>query len=124
MRRTLQLLAKFTLAAIHDDWDSVGHIFQADKEILRMKISRGATALYIAVETNRSHSFVEKIVEHIIIDFGVEALRIQNGPRKDTVLHRAARLGNFRATKLLVTKDPDMPRLRMEMAKHRSCMLL
>ncbi|KAJ0806786.1 putative ankyrin repeat-containing domain-containing protein [Helianthus annuus] len=88
-------------AALLDNWDSVSQLFEQDPELLTKQITYWwETPLIIAVGTNRSHSFVEKLVERIVGSYG------GNNP-----LHYAAKVGNTTAAKLLVEQNPDMTRV-------------
>ena len=54
-------------AALLDDWDSVSRIFEQEPDLMTKQITYWwETPLIIAVGTNRSHSFVEKLVERIV----------------------------------------------------------
>lgn len=104
---------KIYKAAIQDKWDEVSSIFD-DPNKLRVKISyEGETALCVAVGTNASHNFVEKIVEKIMTTpgEGVATLRIKNGEYEENALHVAAKLGNVKAARLLVSKDHQLPQI-------------
>ncbi|XP_063938405.1 ankyrin repeat-containing protein ITN1 isoform X1 [Daucus carota subsp. sativus] len=99
-------------AAIQDDWDSVSHIFETENWRLNAEISLyGETPLHIAVGTNSSHRFVEKLVKMIVTSGnGVGMLRttIKVG-RPYNALHLAGKRGNCKDAKLLVDYDPEFP---------------
>ncbi|KAJ0806790.1 putative ankyrin repeat-containing domain-containing protein [Helianthus annuus] len=98
-------------AAINDDWDSVSHLFKQDPELLTKQITYlRETPLIIAVGTNRSHSFVEKLVERIVAVGAKDRLFVASYGGNNP-LHYAAKVGNRTATKLLVEQNPDMTRV-------------
>ncbi|KAI3794943.1 hypothetical protein L1987_37584 [Smallanthus sonchifolius] len=97
-------------AAITDNWDSVEHIFDIHPEKLDAKITYWwETPLHIAIGTNASHQFVNKIIERIV-DTDVQKLRTKSW-WGNTVLHYAAKVGNTIDAKLLVAKDPDITQI-------------
>lgn len=97
-------------AAMNDDWDSVEHIFDDDPQKLDAKVtSWWETPLQIAVGTNSSHRFVTKLVDRIV-ETDVQKLRTKSW-WGNTVLHYAAKIGNTRAARLLVSKDPGIAQI-------------
>ncbi|XP_024974194.1 uncharacterized protein LOC112512453 [Cynara cardunculus var. scolymus] len=97
-------------AAMNDDWDSVEHIFDNDPQKLDAKVtSWWETPLQIAVGTNSSHRFVTKLVDRIM-ETDVQKLRTKSW-WGNTALHYAAKIGNTRAARLLVSKDPGIAQI-------------
>ncbi|KAI3716437.1 hypothetical protein L1987_67314 [Smallanthus sonchifolius] len=68
------------------------------------------TPLIIAVGTNRSHRFVEKLVERIV-DVGAKDKLFVTSYGGNSPLHYAAKVGNTTAARLLVKHSPDMTRV-------------
>ncbi|KAJ9541596.1 hypothetical protein OSB04_028102 [Centaurea solstitialis] len=97
-------------AAMNDDWDSVEHIFDDDPQKLDARVtSWWETPLQIAVGTNSSHRFVTKLVNRIV-ETDVERLRTKSW-WGNTALHYAAKIGNTRDARLLVSKDPGITQI-------------
>ncbi|KAI3823099.1 hypothetical protein L1987_04526 [Smallanthus sonchifolius] len=98
-------------AALLDDWDSVSQIFERDPDLMTKQITYWwETPLIIAVGTNRSHRFVEKLVEHIV-DVGAKEKLFVTSYGGNNPLHYAAKVGNTTAAKLLVAQKSDMTRV-------------
>ncbi|KAM0013645.1 putative ankyrin repeat-containing domain, PGG domain, ankyrin repeat-containing domain superfamily [Helianthus debilis subsp. tardiflorus] len=98
-------------AALLDNWDSVSQLFEQDPELLTKQITYWwETPLIIAVGTNRSHSFVEKLVERIVA-VGAKDKLFVGSYGGNNPLHYAAKVGNTTAAKLLVEQNPDMTRV-------------
>ncbi|KAF5820160.1 putative Actin family, ankyrin repeat-containing domain-containing protein [Helianthus annuus] len=98
-------------AALLDNWDSVSQLFEQDPELLTKQITYWwETPLIIAVGTNRSHSFVEKLVERIVA-VGAKDKLFVGSYGGNNPLHYAAKVGNTTAAKLLVDQNPDMTRV-------------
>ncbi|KAJ0702953.1 putative ankyrin repeat-containing domain, PGG domain, ankyrin repeat-containing domain superfamily [Helianthus annuus] len=96
--------------AMSDDWDTVEHIFDIRPDKLDAKITCWwETPLHIAIGTNSSHVFVNKIIERIA-DTDVRKLRTTSWSG-NTALHYAAKVGNTTDAKLLVAKDPDIAQI-------------
>ncbi|MFS8008198.1 putative ankyrin repeat-containing domain, PGG domain, ankyrin repeat-containing domain superfamily [Helianthus anomalus] len=97
-------------AAMSDDWDTVEHIFDIRPDKLDAKITCWwETPLHVAIGTNSSHVFVNKIIERIA-DTDVRKLRTTSWSG-NTALHYAAKVGNTTDAKLLVAKDPDIAQI-------------
>ncbi|KAK9062543.1 hypothetical protein SSX86_019730 [Deinandra increscens subsp. villosa] len=97
-------------AAMNDDWDSVEHIFDMYPDKLDAKITVWwETPLHIAIGTNSSHLFVNKIIERIV-SVDVQKLRTKS-LWGNTALHYAAKIGNTIDAKLLVSKDPSITQI-------------
>lgn len=92
-------------AILRDDWDSVKQKFEEDEAKLNAKITYyWETPLHIAVGTNSSHHFVEKLVEKIM---SVDQSMLRTPSRwGNNALHYAAKVGKTRAAMLLVKHDP------------------
>ncbi|KAL8201711.1 hypothetical protein R6Q57_010858 [Mikania cordata] len=97
-------------AAMKDDWVTVEHIFDVHPDKLDAKITCWwETPLHIAIGTNSSHVFVNKIIERIM-DTDARKLRTRSW-WGNTALHYAAKVGNTIDAKLLVSKDPDIAQM-------------
>ncbi|KAL9690752.1 hypothetical protein QQ045_011160 [Rhodiola kirilowii] len=94
-------------AALTDDWETAEAIFNQDSKADTAKITYlSQTALHIAVGTNNSHDFVDKLVNRIA-DKDITKLRNFDSQSYNS-LHFAAKLGNTKAAKALAEKDRDM----------------
>ncbi|XP_076883796.1 uncharacterized protein LOC143532704 [Bidens hawaiensis] len=97
-------------AATNNDWDAVEHIFDMQPDKLDAKLTYWwETPLHIAIGTNSSHEFVNRIVERIVETDG-EKLRTKS-LGGNTALHYAAKVGNTMDAKLLVAKDPGIAQM-------------
>ncbi|KAI3706225.1 hypothetical protein L6452_23822 [Arctium lappa] len=95
-------------AALLDDWDSVSQILEQDPELMTKQITYWwETPLIIAVGTNRSHRFVQKLVERIIAVGASDKLFVTSYGGNNP-LHYAAKVGNTTDAKLLVAQNSDM----------------
>ncbi|XP_076948043.1 uncharacterized protein LOC143620189 [Bidens hawaiensis] len=95
-------------AAIHDDWKSASPYFQQDPDLMTKQITLALeTPLMIAVGTNRSHRFVQKLVESIDATGATDKMSVVNVDGY-TPLHYAAKVGNTIDARLLVKHKPDM----------------
>ncbi|KAJ0953342.1 putative ankyrin repeat-containing domain, PGG domain, ankyrin repeat-containing domain superfamily [Helianthus annuus] len=95
-------------AALHDDWDSVSEMFKNDPGLMTKPITMwGETPLLIAIGTDRSHRFVEKLVRRLI-DVGAKDKLIMGNQDGTNPLHYAAMVGNTTAARLLVEHAADM----------------
>lgn len=65
------------------------------------------TPLIIAVGTNRSNQFVEKLIERIVA-IGAKNKMFVSSYSGNNPLHYAAKVGNTTAAKLLVDQNPNM----------------
>ncbi|KAI7726745.1 hypothetical protein M8C21_026650 [Ambrosia artemisiifolia] len=95
---------------MNDDWDAVEHVFDIQPDKLYAYVTyRLETPLHIAIGTNSSHLFVNKIIERIS-DTDDQKLRTtsQGG---NTALHYAAKVGNTIDAKLLVAKAPGIAQM-------------
>lgn len=98
-------------AALLDDWDSVTQIFEQDPDKMTKRITLWwETPLIIAVGTNRSHHFVEKLVERIV-EVGAKDKLFNASDAGNNPLHYAAKVGNTKAARLLVEQNPDMAKV-------------
>ncbi|KAI3791115.1 hypothetical protein L2E82_04727 [Cichorium intybus] len=99
-------------AALHDDWKSVSQIFEQDPDLMTKQITYWwETPLIIAVGTNQSHNFVNKLVERIVAVGATNKLFVTSYGGNNP-LHYAAKVGNTTAARLLVEHNPDMTRVR------------
>lgn len=97
-------------AAIEDDWETAKRIFEEEKKNFDAHITYWQeTALHIAVGTNTSHRFVEQLVEQIKLK-NPHMLLTGNSAGSTPLLY-AAKVGNMRATKLLVGLNPEITQL-------------
>ncbi|KAI3674853.1 hypothetical protein L2E82_51872 [Cichorium intybus] len=102
----------FYKAALHDDWESVSQIFEQDPDLMTKQITYWwETPLIIAVGTNQSHNFVNKLVERIVAVGAKDKLFVTSYGGNNP-LHYAAKVGNTMAARLLVEHNPDMTRVR------------
>ncbi|KAK9072456.1 hypothetical protein SSX86_008890 [Deinandra increscens subsp. villosa] len=98
-------------AALLDDWDSVSGLFEQDPDLMTKQITYWwETPLIIAVGTNRSHRFVEKLLERIVAAGAKEKLFVTSYGGNNP-LHYAAKVGNTTAARLLVEQNSDMTRV-------------
>ncbi|KAJ9555670.1 hypothetical protein OSB04_010284 [Centaurea solstitialis] len=94
-------------AALLDEWDSVSQKFIEDPELMTKQITCWSeTPLIVAVGTNRSHDFVQKLVDRIVAVGALDKLFESYG--RDNALHYAAKVGNTIDAKLLAARKPDM----------------
>nr|XP_043634418.1 ankyrin repeat-containing protein NPR4-like [Erigeron canadensis] len=97
-------------AAINNDWDTVENTFNIYPDKLDAKITYWwERPLHIAIGTNSSHQFVNKIIEKIV-DTDVQKLRAKSW-WGNTALHYAAKVGNTAGARLLVSKDPGIAQI-------------
>ncbi|KAJ9555568.1 hypothetical protein OSB04_010182 [Centaurea solstitialis] len=95
-------------AALHDDWDSVEQIFEEDPELMTKQIGYWwETPLIIAVGTNCSHRFVQKLVARIVVAGDADKL-FWTDYAGNNPLHYAAKVGNTIDAKLLVEQNQHM----------------
>ncbi|KAL9691075.1 hypothetical protein QQ045_011492 [Rhodiola kirilowii] len=96
-------------AALTDDWKTAETIFNEDPDADTAVITyrnRRQTALHIAVGTNSSHGFVEKLVNRIAVK---DKSKLRTPDYKgNTSLHYAAQAGNTNAAKALLEKDREL----------------
>ncbi|KAL9678120.1 hypothetical protein QQ045_015959 [Rhodiola kirilowii] len=93
-------------AALTNDWTTAEAIFNEYPDADTARIAYlGQTTLHIAVTTNKSHSFVEKLVNRIAAK---DKSKLRTPGKYGSTLHYAARAGNTNAAKALVGKDPGM----------------
>ncbi|KAJ8444787.1 hypothetical protein Cgig2_032112 [Carnegiea gigantea] len=91
-------------AALEGQWNEARKFLDDDPEAFRAKITIASeTALHIAVGTGENIDFVEKLIRSMSPED--LALIDQNG---ETALTVAAVVGNVKAAKLLVNKNPDL----------------
>ena len=94
-------------AALDGQWNEARKFLDDDPEAFRTKITIASeTALHIAVGTGENIDFVEKLIRRMSPED--LALIDQNG---ETALTVAAVVGNVKAAKLLVNKNPDLPNI-------------
>ncbi|XP_076891840.1 uncharacterized protein LOC143543391 [Bidens hawaiensis] len=99
-------------AALHDDWDSVSDMFDREPELMTKRITYWwETPLHIAAGTDRSHRFVEKLVERIVA-IGAKDKLFEMNWYGNSPLHHAAKFGNTTAAKILVEQSPEQTRVR------------
>ncbi|KAL9670685.1 hypothetical protein QQ045_008242 [Rhodiola kirilowii] len=94
-------------AALADDWETAEGIFNQDPDADTAMITYlKESTLHIAVGTNSSHNFVDKLVNRIAAkDKG--KLRTPNS-WGNTALHYAAKAGNTKDANALLEKDAEM----------------
>ncbi|XP_076891859.1 uncharacterized protein LOC143543413 [Bidens hawaiensis] len=98
-------------AALLDDWDSVSELFEQEPDLMTKQITYWwETPLIIAVGTNRSHRFVEKLIERIVA-VGAQDRMFVTSYGGNNPLHYAAKVGNTAAARLLVEQNLDMTRV-------------
>nr|XP_043613767.1 uncharacterized protein LOC122585708 [Erigeron canadensis] len=98
-------------AALLDDYESVSEMLGKNPQLMTKQITYWwETPLIIAVGTNRSHGFVEKLVERIVAVGAKDELFVTSYGGNNP-LHYAAKVGNITAAKLLVKHNPDMTRV-------------
>ncbi|GKA88520.1 transposase, MuDR, MULE transposase domain protein [Tanacetum coccineum] len=85
--------------------------FDENPELMTEPINtKGETALMIAVGTNRSHNFVEKLVHRVKhIDGAAEKLFCKSSSG-NSPLHQAAKIGNTKDAMILVEQNINMTR--------------
>ncbi|XP_076889133.1 uncharacterized protein LOC143539813 [Bidens hawaiensis] len=94
-------------AALHDDWDSVSELFKQDPDRMTKRITYWwETPLHIAVGTDRSHRFVEKLVERVVA-VGAKDKLFEKNWYGNSPLQYAAKAGNTTAAKILVEQSPE-----------------
>ncbi|PWA74261.1 ankyrin repeat-containing domain, PGG domain protein [Artemisia annua] len=97
-------------AAMNDDWDTAEHIFDVHPDKLDARLTYWwETPLHIAIGTNSSHQFVNKLIDRIV-DTDVQKLRTKSW-LGNTALHYAAKVGNTTDARLLVSKDPGITQI-------------
>lgn len=97
-------------AAMNNDWDAVEHIFDMQPDKLDAKLTYWwETPLHIAIGTDSSHEFVNRMIERIVETDG-EKLRTKS-LEGNTALHYAAKVGNTMDAKILVAKDPGIAQM-------------
>lgn len=95
-------------AAIEGDWETAKRIFEEENRDINGSISYfSETALHVAVGTNSSHRFVEKLVE-MIMEVGTRQMLRTCNCYGTSIIHYAAKVGNTRALRVLVDKDPEI----------------
>ncbi|XP_076891837.1 uncharacterized protein LOC143543390 isoform X4 [Bidens hawaiensis] len=98
-------------AALLDDWNSASPYFKREPDLMTKQITFTLeTPLIIAVGTNCSHHFVQKLVESIVAIGATDKMSAANDEGY-TPLHYAAKVGNTIDAKLLVQHDPGMTRV-------------
>uniref|UniRef100_A0A803MHE2 PGG domain-containing protein n=1 Tax=Chenopodium quinoa TaxID=63459 RepID=A0A803MHE2_CHEQI len=94
-------------AVVKGEWNKARKFLDDDPEALTAKITIASeTVLHIAVGTGKDLEFVDKLIRRMSPEN--LALTDQNG---ETALSVAAVVGNIRAAKLLVSKNPDSPNI-------------
>ncbi|KAJ9558173.1 hypothetical protein OSB04_012787 [Centaurea solstitialis] len=92
-------------AILNGDWKKVQEIFSNDKDALTSKIiDNNESPLHVAIGTCKNIRFLEDLLNEI----DPETLPTLVTNRKSNTLHRAALVGNTKAAKLLVEKNPSL----------------
>ncbi|KAK3038015.1 hypothetical protein RJ639_029966 [Escallonia herrerae] len=95
-------------AALAGDWDTTSTIIEKEPDAVRAIVTGfKETALMVAVRAKKRNAFVKKLLEKMLLPD--VALTEMTG---STALHIAAVVGNIEAARLLVEKDPKLPKVR------------
>ncbi|KAK2986176.1 hypothetical protein RJ640_006211 [Escallonia rubra] len=95
-------------AALAGDWDTTSTIIEKEPDAVRAIVTGSKeTALMVAVRAKKRNAFVKKLLEKMLLPD--VALTEKTG---STALHIAAVVGNIEAARLLVEKDPKLPKVR------------
>ncbi|KAI3740561.1 hypothetical protein L2E82_31029 [Cichorium intybus] len=90
-------------ATLTGDWEKAQEIFNKGKDALTAKLNdEYETPLHVAIGTCKNIKFVENLLKEITPESLPKLVTI----RKSNPLHYAAFVGNTRAAKMLVTKNP------------------
>ncbi|KAJ9555564.1 hypothetical protein OSB04_010178 [Centaurea solstitialis] len=95
-------------AVYHDDWNSVSKIFEEHPEYRINPINNELeTLLMLAVGTNRSHRFVQRLVSDLSKDGLIDQALAAQNDQGNTVLHYAITVGNVIDFTLLMSISSD-----------------
>ncbi|KAK2995487.1 hypothetical protein RJ640_016843 [Escallonia rubra] len=107
-RKNLSQYVPLYKAALAGDWDTTSTIIEKEPDAVRAIVTAlKETALMVAVRAKKRNAFVKKLLEKMLLpDVALTELT------GSTALHIAAVVGNIEAARLLVEKDPELPKVR------------